>query len=317
MPPPKNQWVLTLETFPNYPHLKDGKLRQQRVTDLLTHPIYTGHICSERYGIHWLKAQHEPLISLETFDKVQERRSGSVKAPKRKNIGDHFALRGIAVCGCCEVPLRSSITRGNGGQYAYYLCQTKGCEAYGKSIKRDQLEDDVGEIIKSLQPDQSVVQLLTDMFRHIWDARRTQAAELRRDAQRQLRALDKKIEALVSRVLTAQTEAIVPVYEAEIVSLEHDKARLAEKVQKQTEPKGSFEEKLEPALTFLANPWKLWETPGEAQVHLRRLVLKLAFGTRIKYCRNHGARTPEISFPFKVLDRFHMLRCQNGADGGT
>ncbi|MDA5556061.1 recombinase family protein [Shimia sp. MMG029] len=306
-----------LESFPNYPHLKDGKLKQQRVTDMLTHAIYTGHICSERYGIHWLKAQHEPLISLETFDKVQQRRSGSAKAPKRKNIGDHFALRGIAVCDCCEVPLRSSITKGNGGHYAYYLCQTKGCEAYGKSIKRDQLEGDVGEIIKALQPDQSVVRLLTDMFRHIWYARRAQAADIKKDAQSQVRAIDKKIEALVSRILTAQTEAIVPVYEAEIVSLEHDKARLTEKMQKQVEPKGSFEEKLEPALAFLANPWKLWETPGGAQVHLRRLVLKLAFGTRIKYCRNQGARTPEISFPFKALEGFYMIKCQNGAGGGT
>ena len=88
-------------------------------------------------------------------------------------------------------------------------------------------------------------------------------------------------------------------------------------MQKQTEPKGTFEEKLEPALTFLTNSWKLWETPGAAQVHLRRMVLKLAFGTHIKYCQNQGARTTEISFPFKVLEGLDMVGCQNGADGGT
>ncbi|MDW3225614.1 MAG: hypothetical protein R8G34_22435 [Paracoccaceae bacterium] len=47
-----------------------------------------------------MKAQHEPLISLETFDKVQQRRAGVAKAPKRKNIADAFALRGIAICTC-------------------------------------------------------------------------------------------------------------------------------------------------------------------------------------------------------------------------
>lgn len=175
-----------LESFPDFPHLKNGKLAQQRVTDILTHPIYTGHICSETYGINWLKAQHEPLISLETFDKVQERRTGVAKAPKRKNIGDHFALRGIVVCDGCDVPLRSSLTRGNGGHYAYYLCQTKGCEHYGKSIKRDQLEGDVGEIIKSLQPNVRSIRLLTDMFRHIWTTRRDQAADIARAAKRQI-----------------------------------------------------------------------------------------------------------------------------------
>ncbi len=110
------------ERIPDFPHQKNGKLAQQRVTDMLIHPIYTGHICSETYGINWLRGQHEPLISLETFDKVQQRRAGKAKAPKRKNIGDAFALRGMVVCGCCDVPLRSSITKGNGGSYPYYLC---------------------------------------------------------------------------------------------------------------------------------------------------------------------------------------------------
>ena len=108
------------ESFPDFPRNKHGVVAQQRVTDILTQPVYTGHICSERYGIHWLKAQHEPLISLETYDRVQKRREGALKAPKRKNIGDAFALRGIAICGGCDVPLRSSISRGNGGHYHYY-----------------------------------------------------------------------------------------------------------------------------------------------------------------------------------------------------
>ncbi|WP_187429842.1 hypothetical protein ROLI_010610 [Roseobacter fucihabitans] len=289
------------EGFTYFPHLKKGRLTQQRVTDILTHPIYTGHICSENYGINWLKGQHDPLISLETFDKVQERRAGKVKAPKRKNIGDTFALRGIACCAACDVPLRSSFTRGNGGQYAYYLCQTKGCEAYGKSIKRDKIEGDVGEIIKTLQPNPSAIRMMTDMFRQIWEARRAQAASAKTEAKKELSRIDKRIDALLGRIVNAQSDAIVPVYEGEIVALERGKAILAEQMQKQAEPKGSFEEKLEPAIMFLASPWKIWETPGSAQVNLRRLVLKLALKTRIKYCRNDGARTPEIAFPFKSL----------------
>ncbi len=133
-----------LEGFPDLLNKRKGKLTQQRVTDILTQPVYTGHICSEVYDLNWLRAQHEPLVSLDVFDKVQERRNGTAKAPKRKNIGDHFALRGIATCACCTVPLRSSITKGNGGQYHYYLCQTKGCDHYGKSIKRDKIEGEVG-----------------------------------------------------------------------------------------------------------------------------------------------------------------------------
>lgn len=136
------------ESIPEFPRSKAGRITQQRVVDVLTHPLYTGHICLDHYCIHWLKGQHEPLVSMEIFERVQARREGRAYAPRRKNIGDEFALRGVAACASCGSALRSSFARGNGGRYAYYLCQQKGCEAYGKSTKRDVLEGEVGAIIR-------------------------------------------------------------------------------------------------------------------------------------------------------------------------
>jgi site-specific DNA recombinase len=122
-----------VESIPEFPRSKTGRITRQRVVDVLTHPLYTGHICSEHYGIHWLKGQHGPLISMKTFENVQARREGCIYAPSRKNVGDEFALLGVAECASCGSALRSSFARGNGGRYAYYLCQKKGREAYGKS----------------------------------------------------------------------------------------------------------------------------------------------------------------------------------------
>ncbi|MEP2784962.1 MAG: recombinase family protein [Pseudoruegeria sp.] len=65
-------------------------MTQQRVTDILTNPLYAGYICSKTYDLNYLKGQHEALISLETFDKVQACRDGIAKAPKRADIGDDF-----------------------------------------------------------------------------------------------------------------------------------------------------------------------------------------------------------------------------------
>ena len=124
-------------SHPDFPRNKTGIVTQQRVTDILINPLYTGFICSKTYGIDWLEGHHEALISLETFDQVQARRNGTAKAPMRKNIGDEFALRGFVTCGDCSVPLRSSLTKGRSNYYPYYLCQTKTCVSYGKSIPRD------------------------------------------------------------------------------------------------------------------------------------------------------------------------------------
>ena len=64
--------VRFLESFPEYPRAKKGEVSQESVRHILTNPLYTGHICSEPYGIHWLKGQNEPIISLDLFDRVQK-----------------------------------------------------------------------------------------------------------------------------------------------------------------------------------------------------------------------------------------------------
>ncbi|MGH1354779.1 MAG: hypothetical protein ACRBBS_06855 [Thalassovita sp.] len=94
------------------------------------------------------------------------------------------------------MPLRSSISKGNGGSYHYYLFQTKACENYGKSIKRDQIEGEVGDLIKSLQPTKGLIALVTAMFRRAWDLQSEQARDMRRAADRKIGECDKQIDAL-------------------------------------------------------------------------------------------------------------------------
>ena len=93
------------------------------------------------------------------------------------------------------------------------------------------------------------------------------------------------MDALLNRVLDATNSAVIHKYEDRIGTLERQKVVLCEQIADQAEPRQSFEEKLEPVLTFLANPWKLWES---GNINLRRAVLKLAFAERIQYCRIQG-----------------------------
>ncbi|MEL7106256.1 MAG: recombinase family protein [Pseudomonadota bacterium] len=286
------------ESFPDFPRNKYGVVSQQRVADILTHPIYAGYITSERYGITFLKAQHDPLVSLDVFETVQERRDGSAYAPKRANIGNDFALRGFVSCGCCGNQLYSSWSKGKYRRYAYYLCQTKGCEAYGKSIPRDKLESQVGEIIRTLEPTQGLLTIAKQMFKDAWVKRSAQAKEKVATAKHKITAIEKDIDQVLGRIMGATNDAVVQAYEDKIAKLERDKARMTDILANQVPPANAFDEKLELYLRFLSNPWKIW---GTGHVHARRLVLKLAFTSPIAYDRNTGPRTPEFSKPFKAL----------------
>lgn len=52
------------ETSPDFSRNKKGEITRQRVMDLLINPLYTRYICSENYGINWLKGHHDTLISI-------------------------------------------------------------------------------------------------------------------------------------------------------------------------------------------------------------------------------------------------------------
>lgn len=122
----------------------------------------------------------------------------------------------------------------------------------------------------------------------------------------------KQIAKLLERIMASDNAAVLETYEAKLGQLNKQKALLAENIENQAVPAGSFAEKLEPALTFLSNPWKIWESGSAAA---RKLVLKLAFTDRIEYCRNEGARTAELAFPFKALSGFADQKFCCGAGG--
>lgn len=152
------------------------------------------------------------------------------------------------------------------------------------------------------------------MFRNTWDQRLAQAANAVSSAKHQIKAIEKQTEALLARLVETTNDSVIQVYEGKIADLEHSRLRLLEQAANHTVPIGSFKEKLEPALHFLANPWKLWET---GHIATQRAVLRLAFKERLAYHLNKGARTPQLSLPFKALEGRSAMRVCFGAVCGN
>ncbi len=295
------------ENTPDFPRNRRGEITFQRVTDILTHPVYTGHICSDTYGIDWLKGQHEALITLEVFDKVQARRKADAKAPTRKDVSQDFALRGFVACGDCDQPYTACWSKGKYKKYPYYLCDTKGCASYRKSVPRAKIEGEFAEIMRTLQPTEGLFKLARAMFKQAWDIRSAQADEALKSLKTHIRALDKQIEALLDRVVEASNPTVIRAYEGKIAKLERDKQVFGEKLQSSTanskDRGGKFEDFIELSLKFLSSPWKIWES---GNMSLRRTVLRLVFSERLTYCRNEGYRTPKTTLPFKALEAFQQ-----------
>ncbi len=101
--------------------------------------------------------------------------------------------------------------------------------------------------------------------------------------------------------MDADSPAVIGAYERKIGELERDKLILAENIAKCGTPARDYDEVFQTAMSFLANPWNLWET---GRLEDRRAMLKLVFPEHLNYSRKSGFQTPEISMPFKALEDF-------------
>ena len=162
-----------LESDPIYPKdLPDGTIRNQRVAELLTRPLYAGYIEVPKWDVALRKGNHDGLITYETYEKIQDRLREGAKASARRDINEDFPLRGFILCDDCDKPLTACwSTSKTGKKHPYYLCPTKGCTSYRKSIRREELEGDFETMLESLQPSEGVFGMVRAMFKDAWEQR--------------------------------------------------------------------------------------------------------------------------------------------------
>ncbi|MDD9911199.1 MAG: recombinase family protein [Ahrensia sp.] len=298
-----------LENHPDYPSdLPNGEIRNQRITDLLTRPIYAGYVEAPKWNVSLRKGHHEGLISFETFEKIQERLKAGAYAPARKDINEDFPLRGFVECGDCSKPLTACWSKSSTGKkHPYYLCYNKGCDSYRKSIPRDKIEGQFEAILQSMQPSKNLVSIAKVMFKHAWSQRLEQFKVNGQTIERDLAAIDPQIDQLLDRIVAADNDRVIDAYENKIAKLERQKLVLTEKLANFGKPKHGFDEMFELAMRFLSNPWKLWVS---GQLHLRKTVLRLGFIDRIAYHRERGFSNVKKSLPFNILGGNNMMKME-------
>ena len=289
--------------FESQPAFPRGKtVTNEEVHRILTRILYAGYVEFPDWDVSLRKGRHEGLISLETFKRIQQRLKEGTKTAARADINSDFPLRGLVTCGCCNRPMTACwSTSKTGAKHAYYMCFSKDCVHYRKSIKRSKIEGEFETLLQQLTPGPKLIELAFVMFRDAWNQRAAQAAAIAQFCEREAAKIEKQITTLLDRIVEASSQSIIGAYEKRIAGLEKGKALLEEKRLNAGARHGTFRELFELAMGFLASPAKLWNSGSFLH---KKLVLRLAFIDQLAYCPIDGFRTPKISLPFKMLKGF-------------
>ena len=107
----------------------------------LSNPFYCGIIRIRTTGATY-QGIHEPLIDKNTFERIQDIKSG--RCGKKLTRHDHV-YRGLFACGHCK---RSMIPERQKGR-VYYRCQSKGCPT--TTVREDRIEAEVEAALARLE----------------------------------------------------------------------------------------------------------------------------------------------------------------------
>lgn len=300
--------VRFLETQPEFPKdYPDSRIRHMRVKRMFEQILYAGYVSMPSWGVSMRAAQHEGIVSKETFARIQERLKERPMTPARKNMRADFPLRGAVACSSCGYSLTGGWSKGKCKSYAYYSCHHHGCSKKGKTIPVAKLNEAFEKVLQSMQPSHTFVQLVKAMFSRSWNAQLKCSQETAKSFALKADKLESEITKVVDRMLEVSNSTALKAFEERIEKLEQEKQIALEKASVKATPDRPFNEMFEHSMKFFANPYKLWQL---GSIDIQKIVLRLAFSGPLQYDRETGCLNTEKSNIFKLLEDVCTSKCK-------
>ena len=170
---------------------------------MLRNRLYAGVIEVPKYGVMSVHGDFEPLVSEETFYRVQAVLQGRVvaAAPQQRSNPD-FPLKCVVRCETCGRPVTGSWSKGKMGQrYPYYHCRRR-CPKV--NIAKAALEGLFVDKLKQLQPTPGYMRLLNEHVLRAWHEHKAGVRQQTREVERRAKATQQKLDQLDEKFIYAQ-----------------------------------------------------------------------------------------------------------------
>lgn len=283
------------------------------VRRLLRRVVYAGYVEREEWEVSLRKGQHEPLVSLEVFEKVQAKLNGKYKVRVRVSDKLDFVLRGNILCSHCGRPYTGSWSRGRTKIYRFYRCNTPSCVRFNKSVSGDFVDEEFKKLLATAIPRPELMELTRAIVLDAWN-RRIQTIDSRRaDLEKKLTETRRQIDVLSGRIVRSVDEAVVRVYEEQIIKTKKEGELIQEQLRSIGVSATSFETALEVVMEFLKDPMSIWEN---GDINAKRLILGLVFAEKLAFHHKDGFGTAQKPMLIGLFEQISTRDSQDVEMGG-
>jgi len=289
-----------------------GQARADRyidtIHDILRNPFYAGYVEYLPWNVSRRKGVHAALIDESTYRKNLERLNKPMEIRRvRNDDNEEFEVRRLINCIHCKRPFTACFSKGRSKRYPYYLCQTRGCVMFKKSISRSALHEDFKHILNDLRPTGKVLEIFEETFEEYWKEstydHNKNIATLSDDIQK----LEEDIERYLELAYLAKSETVRLRYEKKLEEIESELTQLKEKNSASIDFSIPYRTALEKVSETAKNPYASWTL---SKLEEKKKLFYFFFDRNIEYDLKSRYRTVIPS----VLYRFLFDLSKNSLD---
>ncbi len=195
--------VLSIEQIRKDFIKKGYKRCKQSFYYMLRNKVYCGKIFvpeHQKEPAYWVDGLHDPIIDEITFQRVQDVIDGKKKnaryPAKRHEL---LPLRGFLKCPICNENLTGSVSKGNGGKYAYYHCR-KGCSNRISSERAHELFSE--RILSEIKVNDNILELYVEIVKDVF-------SNLKGDKKTRLQSILEQIKEIEVKIISIEDKYAV------------------------------------------------------------------------------------------------------------
>lgn len=277
---------------------KDGKyFFRSTLSELLRNRLYLGEIrvkTNEGKGFLYVKGLHEPLISVDVFNRVQAILEGRLLDRhfiKAKSEKDEFALRGILLCGACGKIMTGSASKGRNGRYFYYHCNHCG----EVRLRAGEVHTRIEAILDEIKIQKSPAALFKAMIQKLVKEGEVKQVRSRENIEAELSQVKERIQNVEDDY--ADRKISHESFSRSLQRYEGEQRKLQLEISDLHTGASSYQKFLKSGLSITQNLKKLYQKGNPSE---KKEILGSIFPERIQICKNKS-RTARLNEALRLI----------------